>query len=318
MKAKIFSSGSIMLFFTAFIWGIAFVAQSSAMDAVSPFTFNCIRSFLGGAVLIPCAFIIDRLGGVKRSAFLTKNELVGGVACGVVLAVASMLQQYGIAMGASAGKAAFITSLYVIFVPIMALFAGKRTSPFVLFGAFMALVGVALISVKAEQSLYVELSDLVLLGCAILFALHIIVIDFASPKGDGVRISMVQFFVCFILTAPFMLFLERPELSDIVNASGPIAYAGIFSCGVAYTLQIIGQKKCDPTAATIILSLESVFGALGGALLLGIIGGDKNELMTPRQIVGCAIVFSAVLITQLKISKTERKAENTKESKKCE
>ncbi len=296
----------MMLLLTAAIWGFAFVAQSMAMDSVSPFTFNCIRFFLGGAILIPCIFLLDRINKNGRRVWgLTKSELVGGFFCGVVLAVASTLQQYGIALGSTAGKAAFITSLYVVFVPVLSIFAKKKMNPRVWLGVVMALLGVALISVNFREGFSVGFCDLVMLIAALSFAVHIIVIDKYSPKCDGVRMSMVQFFVASLLTMPGMLMLERPEIASITEAWLPIAYAGFLSCGAAYTLQVVAQKKCDPTAATIILSLESVFGAIGGAVILGVIGGSEADLMKWYQIFGCVIVFAAVIFTQLVLARDE-------------
>lgn len=300
MNKKIFSVNSMMLLLAAAIWGIAFVAQSAAMDSVQPFTFNCIRSFLGGAVLVPCIFLLDKINKNGRQVFsLTKGELVGGVVCGLVLGVASSLQQYGIALGSTAGKAAFITSLYVVLVPVFSAFVGKKIDVRVWLGVFMALVGVGLISINFAEGFSVGIGDLLVLGCAICFAFHIIVIDKFSVGTDGVRMSMVQFFVASLVNLPGMLIFDRPEPSCVMDAWLPIAYAGFLSCGVAYTLQVVGQKKCHPVAATAILSLESVFGAVGGAIILGVIGGSEADLMKWYQIIGCVIVFSAVIITQL-------------------
>lgn len=298
-----------MLLLTAVIWGLAFVAQSVAMDAVFPFTFNCVRFFLGGAILVPCIAVLDKIRKNGRKLLdITRWELIGGVLCGVVLGVASTLQQYGIALGSTAGKAAFITSLYVVFVPLISVFLSKkRLNPKVWIGVVMAIFGVCLISVNFKEGFSVGLGDLIMLLGAIAFAFHIIVIDKYSPKCDGVRMSMLQFFVASLVNLPFMLIFDRPDISSIAIAWLPIAYAGFLSCGVAYTLQVVAQKKCDPTAATVILSLESVFGAIGGALILGVIGGSEADLMKWYQILGCAIVFAAVIFTQLVVSRDEQR-----------
>ena len=306
MNKKIFSANSMMLLLAAAIWGIAFVAQSAAMDDVQPFTFNCIRNFLGGAVLIPCIFLLDRINKTSRRALsLNRAELVGGIVCGIVLGVASSLQQYGIALGSTAGKAAFITSLYVVLVPALSVFGGKKIDARVWLGVFMALGGVALISINFSEGISVGVGDLLVLVCAVCFAFHIIVIDKFSSGTDGVRMSMVQFFVASLVNLPGMLIFDRPEPSSVMDAWLPIAYAGFLSCGVAYTLQIVGQKKCHPVAATAILSLESVFGAVGGAVILGVIGGSEADLMRWYQIIGCVIVFAAVILTQLFVSPKE-------------
>ena len=298
----------MMLLLAAAIWGFAFVAQSVAMDAVSPFTFNAVRFILGGAILLPCIFLLDKIQKNGRSLWrLTKDELIGGLVCGIVLGVASTLQQYGIALGSTAGKAAFITSLYVVFVPIIYMIFGKKINPLVWVGIFLAIFGVSLISVNFGEGMTIALGDGIMFLGAVCFALHIIVIDKHSPKADGVRMSMIQFFVAALVNMPGMLIFDRPDFASITQAWIPMAYAGFLSCGVAYTLQVVGQKKCDPTAATIILSLESVFGAIGGALILGVIGGSQADLMKWYQILGCAIVFSAVVITQLIIAKDDKK-----------
>ncbi len=298
---KLFSSGSLTLLLAAAIWGVAFVAQSEGMDYVKPFTFNSLRFFLGGLVLLPCIAILDKVNHTGRKPFsFTPYEIKGGVACGVVLCVASSFQQFGIVSDStSAGKAAFITSLYVVLVPLFGLFMKKRVPLRIWLCVAMALTGVTVLSADFGGGVVFFTGDLLCLACAVVFSLHIMVIDEFSPKTDGVRMSCVQFFVAGIIALPFMLILEKPGISQILDAWLPIGYAGALSCGVAYTLQIIGQKKCPPATASIILSLESVFGAISGAIILGVFGDKPEELMNLREISGCAIVFLAVVLAQL-------------------
>lgn len=275
------------------------MAQSEGMDYVKPFTFNSLRFFLGGLVLLPCIAILDKINHTGRKPFsFTSDEIKGGIACGGILCVATSFQQFGI-VSTSAGKAAFITSLYVVLVPLFGLFMKKRVPLRIWLCVAMALAGVTVLSADFSGGAVFSTGDLLCLVCAIIFSLHIIVIDEFSPKTDGVRMSCVQFFAAGIIALPFMLILEKPEISQILGAALPIGYAGALSCGVAYTLQIIGQKKCPPATASIILSLESVFGAISGAIILGVFGKDSNELMSLREISGCATVFLAVLLAQL-------------------
>ncbi|MBE6695121.1 MAG: DMT family transporter [Ruminococcaceae bacterium] len=296
---KVFSGGGMTLLLTALIWGVAFVAQSEGVEHVGPFTFNSIRFLLGGLILLPCIVIIDKINNTGRSLFsFTQNEIKGGIACGIVLCVASSLQQLGI-MSTSVGKAAFITSLYVVLVPLFGLFMKKKVGLRIWLCVVLALLGVTILSADFSGGTAISLGDLLCFFGAIVFALHIIVIDEFSPKADGVRMSCIQFFVAGILASPVMIFSEKPNVSQLLDAWLPICYAGLLSCGVAYTLQIIGQKKCPPATASIILSLESVFGAISGAIILGIFGGKDSELMNLREIFGCAIVFFAVVFAQL-------------------
>ena len=288
---------SLMLLMAAAIWGTTFVAQSEA--SVSPFTFNCSRFVLGALVLLPVIAIFDRVNKNKRRLFaFTKCELVGGVFCGVVLCVASALQQFGIGM-TSAGKSAFITALYVVLVPVLGIFTKRKVSARIWGCVILALFGATLLSADFSEGGSINMGDFLCLLCAIAFSLHIVVIDRYSPNADGVRMSCVQFFTAGLLSFPLMLIFEHPEFSEISADWLPICYAGLLSCGIAYTLQIVGQKDCPPATASIILSLESVFGAISAAIILGIIGKNPEEIMNLREIVGCATVFLAVILAQL-------------------
>lgn len=283
-----------MLLLAAFIWGSAFVAQSVGMDYVGPLTFNCVRSIIGGVVLIPCIFLLERLKSPEERARAAaesdrKTLLTGGVSCGIVLCAATSMQQFGMQY-TSVGKAGFITALYIVIVPVLGLFLGKRCGFKIWMGVFIALVGFYLLCMTGGFAL--ERGDLYLLGCSLLFSFHILVIDHFSPLVDGVKMSCIQFLVSGVLSGAAMLLFETPSIAGIVAGAGPILYAGVLSSGVAYTLQIIGQKNYNPTVATLLLSLESVFSVLTGWMVL-------HQKLSPREIAGCVLIFAAVILAQL-------------------
>jgi len=286
---------SILLLLAATIWGVAFVAQSVAMDYIGPFTFNCIRSLLGGAVLLPVIgiFSISKKEKNEKSngSFFKRNRtlIIGGLCCGLALCIASNLQQIGI-VTTSAGKAGFITAFYIIFVPIVNLFFGKKSSFLIWISVALALVGLYLLCIT--ESLSINQGDLYLLLCAIVFTIHILVIDHFSPLVDGVKMSCIQFFVSGILSAIPMFLFEEPSFTQLKAASVSILYAGIMSCGVAYTLQIVGQKNMNPTIASLILSLESVVSVLAGWVIL-------HQTLSVREIIGCILMFGAIIFAQL-------------------
>ncbi|MDY3250531.1 MAG: DMT family transporter [Candidatus Choladocola sp.] len=288
----------LLLLLTAVIWGVAFVAQSVGMDYVGPFTFNFVRCMIGGVVLIPCIFLLDRLNGKDRKkeqkisraqAAERKTLLTGGICCGVALCVASNLQQFGIKY-TTVGKAGFITALYIVLVPLIGIFLKKTAGIRIWFSVLLAVGGLYLLCITEEFS--IGTGDFLVLLCAFVFAVHILVIDYFSPKVDGVRMSCIQFFVCGILSGAAMLITEKPDLTAIFQAWMPILYAGVMSCGVAYTLQIVGQKGMDPTVASLILSLESVVSVLAGWLLLG-------QKLSQRELFGCVLMFGAIILAQL-------------------
>lgn len=291
MKKQAISAAELLL--TAFIWGVAFVAQSVGMDYIGPFTFNCVRSIIGGLVLIPLVFIFGKKTKADRTEEQTKeykkNTVIGGICCGVCLCVASNFQQFGI-MYTTVGKAGFITALYIIIVPILGIFMKKKVAPIVWVSSVIAVIGFYLLSISGQVS--ISKGDILVLICAVLFSVHILVIDYFSPKGEGVTISCIQFFTSGILCGIMMFLFENPQIGDILAAYLPILYAGVMSCGVAYTLQIVGQKNMDPTVASLILSLESVFSALAGWLILG-------QGLSSKELAGCALVFVAVLLAQM-------------------
>lgn len=303
----------MLLLLTAFIWGSAFVAQKSGMDYIEPFTYNGIRTFIGGLVLIPVIFLFKKMGigqsapseegddlscEEKQEAKRKQNKvvLIGGICCGLALFVASSLQQFGVNY-TTAGKAGFITTLYVVMVPIFSIFLRKKVKPVMWLCVAMGAVGMYMLCMKGD-SFKLEFGDTLVLLCAVAFSVHILVIDYFSPKADGVKLSCIQFLTSGFLGLICMAIFENPDIHAIIDCAIPILYAGVLSCGVAYTLQVVAQKDADPTAASLILSLESVFAALSGAILL-------HESMTIRELAGCAIIFAAVIIAQLP-SKEER------------
>ena len=295
---------SLILLLTATIWGIAFVAQSEGGDAVGAFTFNSTRSLIGSLVLIPVIFLLNKInpkdnksesgissGNSSSGNIFSRNRtlILGGISCGICFFLASNFQQLGI-MYTSVGKAGFITACYIVIVPILGLFMKKKCSPFIWAAVAMALVGLYLLCITDGFS--IGKGDILVLICAFLFSLHILIIDYFSPKVDGVKMSCIQFFVCGVLSAIPALIFEHPQLSAFHGAWGAILYAGVMSCGVAYTLQIVGQKNMDPTVASLILSLESCISVLAGWIILG-------QKLSMREIIGCMVMFAAIVLAQL-------------------
>lgn len=293
MKQQIKSS--LILLLTATIWGVAFVAQSVGMEYIGPFTFNAIRCVLGGMVLIPVILVLKKkkeTGAENQEKEDKKTLWMGGIACGVILCIASNLQQFGI-MEASVGKSGFFTALYIVMIPVIGIFIGKRPGIKLWFCVALAVVGMYLLCMK-DGSFTIERADIMLLLCALAFSFHILVVDYFSPKVDGVKMSCIQFFVCGVLSAVGMLFTETPDISNIQAAWMPLLYAGLLSCGVGYTLQIVGQKGINPVIASLIMSLESVISALAGWVILG-------QVLSPKEILGCILMFVAIIITQIPI-----------------
>lgn len=288
-----------MLLGAAAIWGFAFVAQDM-IDGVAPNTVVAARSWIASVFLIFVVLAFDRLRGgrrliSRRGIDINKTELIGGVLCGVVLAGASVLQQTGIQNGTDGGKAAFITSLYVVLVPIYALFIKKRAAANVWLAVAIAAVGFYLLCIK--ENVGIIPSDLFVIGCALAFPLHILIIDHFSPRCDGIRMSLIQFITCAAVETAVALILESPVSLEAIGANIlPLVFLGVGSSGIAYTLQILGQNGPDPSAASIIMSLESVFGVLGTALVLG-------ARLDAREYVGCAVVLFAVILSQLDLGK---------------
>lgn len=291
---------ALLLFLAAFIWGVAFVAQSVGMEYVGPFTFNGCRFLLGGFVLTPFALIRkNRYEKGKKFQALTHEEqkkyrkttLIGGLFCGIAICIASSFQQAGMQY-TSVGKAGFITALYIVLVPIAGIFMKKKVSPVVWCGVILAAIGCYFLCIT--ESFSVNYGDILIFICAVCFTFHILVIDYFAPKADGVALSCIQFWFSGIVCISIALCRENPEISCILQAAVPILYAGVMSCGVAYTLQIIGQKNIKPTVASLILSLESVISVLAGWVIL-------KEVLTGRQIWGCVLVFAAVILAQIPV-----------------
>lgn len=285
---------SFLLFLAAFIWGVAFVAQSVGMDYMGPCTFNGARFLMGSVVLMPLVIFRRRKkraenGKGQETGKDRKSVVAGGICCGLVLCFASLCQQVGI-LYTTVGKAGFITTLYIIIVPIMGIFLKKKVSGKVWIGALLAAFGMYLLCMSERLAL--SRGDAYVFICAILFSIHILVIDYFSPKVDGVELSCIQFLTAGIICSGLALLLEKPVLQNFIDGMIPLAYAGIMSCGVAYTLQVVGQKDTDPTIASLILSMESVISVLAGWVILG-------QELNSRELFGCALVFGAVILVQL-------------------
>ena len=281
---------SLLLLVTAVIWGVAFVAQSVGMDYVGPFTFTCARSLIAGVVLLPLLALRRRRGPGQPAASGDRRALwLGGLCCGLFLALASSFQQFGIQF-TTVGKAGFITAFYIVLVPVLGLLWGRRCSLAVWIGVAMALAGLYLLCIT--EGFAVQSGDLMVFICALLFAGHILVIDHFTHRADGVAMACIQFFACGLLCAVPMLIFERPSLAQLCAAWLPVLYAGVLSSGVGYTLQIIGQRDMNPTVASLILSLESVVSVLAGLVLLG-------QRLSAREWAGCLLMFCAIILAQL-------------------
>lgn len=287
--------GSILLLITAMIWGIAFVAQSVGMDYVGPFTFTCSRSFVGSIVLLPCIGLLERLDGNKEKKEQSKKALItGGIVCGILLCSATCFQQVGIKY-TSVGKAGFITAFYIILVPILGLFLKKKCGVNVWISVLIALSGLYFLCMPTTltgQEGAIQKGDILEFICAFLFALHILAVDHFGEKVNGVKLSCLQFFVGGVMSGILMFAFETPSWEQIRAAYMPILYAGVLSSGVAYTLQIIGQKDLNPTVASLIMSLESVISVLAGLIIL-------DQHLAIREIAGCILMFIAIVIAQL-------------------
>lgn len=291
--------GYILLLIAAFIWGSAFVAQSDGMKYVEPFTYGAIRTLIGSLVLIPVIAVFrlkNRNNTKETKCYSNKNTVIGGIVCGFVLFAASSLQQIGIT-DSTAGKAGFITALYVVIVPLIGIVIGNKIKPVMWLFIAMAIAGFWMLCIKDGFS--VALGDWLILGCAVFFAIHIMVIDYFTEKQtNGIEMACVQFLVAGMLMLICMFIFEKPEINAILDAKISILYAGVMSSGVAYTFQILGQKNTKPVIATLIMSLESVFAALSGWLILG-------EVLSFKELAGCVLVIVAVVLAQLADIKRE-------------
>ncbi|MBS6775023.1 MAG: DMT family transporter [Eubacterium sp.] len=319
MKAQVKTHklrNTFFLFLTAMIWGAAFVAQSVSMDYIGPFTFICLRSVIGGLFLIPVIIVLD---GIRRKSqnesanvvssentlhniemdiekeekqrlsWKNKQLIEGGIVCGILLFFANCFQQTGIQY-TTVGKAGFITTFYIIIVPLIGLFFKKYCGILTWIGVVIALAGLYFLCIT--QKLTIQRGDALILCCSVLYAGQILAIDHYNPFVDGVKMSCIQFLTGGVLGAVFMFLFENPSVAMILSAAGPILYTGIMSTGVGYTLQIVGQKGLNPTVAALILSLESVFSALSGYVFL-------HQVLTTRELIGCVLMFIAIVLAQL-------------------
>ena len=293
---------SFYLLLAAFLWGTTFVAQSVATDLIGPFTYNAARFFLGSAVLFPVALLTGRIDplavnyagrdipGISRSLEVRRKDLLlGGAACGLCLFLAGGFQHTGI-IYTTAGKSGFVTALYIILVPVIGLFLGRRSSPLIWTAIAVAVAGFYLLCVKEGFS--INRGDVITLGSSFMFACHILTIDHFSPRVNGIQLSCLQFFTAGLLSIIPAFLTEAPSWGVILSCWAPICYAGILSSGVAYTLQIIGQRGLNPTVASLLMSLESVISALSGWVILG-------DAMTGKEIAGCILVFAGVVLAQI-------------------
>lgn len=301
--------GNLFLFTAALFWGSTFVAQEIAAKTfhLGAFSYQSTRMLVGSIVLLPLIWFMtymSKKNGTYKKPTKQENKtlIIGGIVCGVILCVAACLQQFAIEDPATnSGKIAFITAMYILIVPIIYFFFGNKLSLRVIVAALMGAVGLFFLSVKAGQGFSsITYGDILGMLCALGFSAHILVIDYFGPKVDGVKLSSLQFFVCGVLALIPTILIEKPQISDILACWGPILYAGIFSCGIAYTFQILGQQNTNPTVASILMSLESVFGVLTGIVILG-------NIPTTREAIGCVIMFAAIIISQLPAKKKESK-----------
>lgn len=299
-KKQLQKSGMLLL--TAFIWGVAFVAQSEAIKVVDAFTINCVRFLIGAVTLLPVIYVMDRINREDnaKTGTVTLNELqglkknktpwIGGAVCGLVLCIATNIQQIGLKY-TTAGKAGFITAFYIVLVPVFGIFLKKRVSLLVWLSVIIAVIGLGLLCIN-KNDLGIGAGELLVFVGAVFFALHILCIDHFVKASDGVKLSCIQFAVSGIISGVFMFVFENPQLKLILNAWMPILYTGVLSSGVAYTLQVVGQKDFNPTVASLLMSFESVFSVLAGWMIL-------KEKLTTVEGIGCVFMFVAVILAQL-------------------
>ena len=294
--------GTILLFLTAFIWGAAFVAQKIGTVHVGTFTFITVRFLISGIVLLPYVIYSIKkqsIGSAQTmqplSSARDRNKvlLIGGILCGVFLALATIFQQMGINF-TTAGKAGFITALYIILVPILGIFNRKKVTPVIWICVLVAVAGLYLLCV--QEGFSVNKGDALVLLCAVFFSFHIMIIDKYSPLTNGIQMSCIQFFTAALISGILMLLFEKPDLTSILNCWAPLLYLGVVSGAIGYTLQILGQKHAEPATASLILSTESVFAAIAGTFFL-------NESFNVRELIGCVLVFGAIIWSQISTTK---------------
>ena len=288
---------TICLLAAALIWGTTFVAQSIATGLLAPYTYNACRFLLGFLVLLPVSFISGRKKPQAQASSERRLLPAGGILCGLCLFLAGSFQQTGIQY-TTAGKSGFITALYIVLVPILGLFLKRKCSPLIFPAVILAVIGFYLLCIREGFS--INKGDAITLGCSFMFALHILCVDHYSPLVNPIRLSCLQFLFAGLLSLIPAFLFESPALSDILVCWAPIVYAGVLSSGVAYTLQIIGQRGLHPAVAALLMSLESVISAISGWLILG-------DVLTAKEFLGCALVFGAVILAQLPVG-TRRKS----------
>lgn len=289
--------GSVSLLLATVIWGSAFVSQSVGMDYIEPFTFQAVRCFLAVIGLLPFIWLIDRKEGKPFiKSWCNRRLWIGGTLCAIPLFLAVNLQQIGI-VSTDAGKSAFLTAMYIVIVPLLGVFLGRKPSPIIPVCVVLAVIGLYCLSCVEAQS--VSFADLCLILCAFMFAVQILVVDHFAPGIDGLRLNLIQSLVCSLLSGIVMFVFETPSIRTISLCALPLCHAGFLSMGAAYSFQIIGQKYLEPAPASLIMSLESVFAVLFGWLIL-------KETMTTWETVGCILVFLAVVLSQLPIPNKKR------------
>lgn len=298
---------SLILFTAALIWGFTFVAQSVGMDYVGPYTFIATRNIIALFVLLPVAAIMDkhskRQQSLSPSAQKKNHRLLffGGICCGICLFLGSTLQQFGV-RETTVGKAGFISALYMVMVPVIGIFLGKKTGIRLWFAVILAAAGMYLLCMK-KGDFHLQPGDLYLFACAIVFSFQILSVDHFSPLVDGVKLSCVQTLTNAVLGTIMMVLFEHPDFHSILAAWMPIVYAGALSSGIGYTFQIIGQKDLNPTIASLIMSLESVISALAGWLLL-------HQTLSARELTGCALTFFAIILIQLPVGAKKKRVDS--------
>lgn len=299
-KKQLQKSGMLLL--TAFIWGVAFVAQSEAIKVVDAFTINCVRFLIGAVTLVPVIYVMDRINrednaktgtvtldelqGIKRN----KTPWLGGAVCGLVLCAATNLQQIGLKY-TTAGKAGFITAFYIVLVPVAGIFLKKRASFVVWISVAVAVIGLGLLCINKDD-LSIGMGEVLVFACAMLFTVHILCVDYFVKDSDGVKLSCIQFAVSGLVSGVLMFIFENPQIHSILSAWMSILYTGVLSSGVAYTLQVVGQKDFNPTIASLLMSFESVFSVLAGWVIL-------KEKLTLAEGIGCVLMFVAIILAQL-------------------
>jgi drug/metabolite transporter (DMT)-like permease len=297
----------VLLLLTSIIWGVAFVAQSMVTGTLGAYTFNAVRFAIGGLVLLPVIRLLNaRKPAEEKQASSGKRStlVLGGLLCGTALFTAAALQQLGMS-DTSVGKAGFITALYIVIVPIIGIFVKRRPALLVWPAVALAALGLWYLSFSSIGEYgHIGKGDRLMLMCAFCFSVHILLIDRLSVRTDPVKLSCLQFFVCAALSAVAALIFEKPTMDSILKSWFPILYTGVLSSGVAYTLQIVGQRNTPPAIASLLMSLESVFAALSGWVILG-------QGMTSRELTGCLLMFSAIVLTQIPLERKRREVQSS-------